>query len=337
MIVTIDGPAYSGKTTSAKLLSKMSGLPYFDPNSFYRAVATYFVKARVFANSDAAVMTAVSRIEDITADFDDDLNQHTYIQINDNPPSEITDDLYASETSRLFPMTISHPTVRKKVIPLMQKYVRDKNMILEGNESGTVIAPEADLKVWLAASPDVRVERCLRILRLDNNTTTPKYAESYLKEKDKRNASLSSSSFEKPSDAITVDTGRSRPESVAKTIYKAFPKPDKEKKKKTSDTKCYGSARFRDLIKKTQTTHTFTTVTNVYKTFLNAADLTQLETTKSYMCGWLEALHAVKYIEQCDFADLMHELDAAYMKQKTQFENARKTKSEEKSCEDNKS
>jgi cytidylate kinase len=149
MIVAIDGPAGAGKSTVARLLAERLGFRYLDTGAMYRAV-TWLAVRRGLDLDDGAPLGRLA--EDYPVQLDEDGR----VTIAD---ADVTQAIRLAEIDRLVPTVARHPDVRR-VMRLRQRELADLgNAVIEGRDIGTVVVPDADVKVYLNAEPEVRARR----------------------------------------------------------------------------------------------------------------------------------------------------------------------------------
>ena len=149
MIVAIDGPAGAGKSTVARLLAERLGFRYLDTGAMYRAV-TWLAVERSLELEDAEALGRLADENPI------DLDEDGRVAIAGH---DVTADIRLPEIDRLVPIVARHPEVRE-VMRRRQRDLADLgNAVIEGRDIGTVVAPDADVKVYLNAQPDVRAQR----------------------------------------------------------------------------------------------------------------------------------------------------------------------------------
>ena len=149
MIVAIDGPAGAGKSTVARRLAERLGFRYLDTGAMYRAV-TWLAVGRGLDLEDGAALGALAE-ENLV-----DLDESGCVTIAE---TDVTDAIRQAEIDRLVPIVARHPEVRS-VMRRRQRDLADLgNAVIEGRDIGTVVAPDADVKVYLNAQPDVRARR----------------------------------------------------------------------------------------------------------------------------------------------------------------------------------
>jgi CMP/dCMP kinase len=149
MIVAIDGPAGAGKSTVARRLAERLGFRYLDTGAMYRAV-TWLAVERSFELEEGGPLGVLA--EDHPVDLDEDGS----VTIAGH---DVTDAIRQAEIDRLVPIVARHPEVRA-VMRRRQRELADLgNAVIEGRDIGTVVAPDADVKIYLNADPDVRAQR----------------------------------------------------------------------------------------------------------------------------------------------------------------------------------
>jgi CMP/dCMP kinase len=149
MIVAIDGPAGAGKSTVARALAERLGFRYLDTGAMYRAV-TWLAMQRGVDLGDAKALADLARAEPVTFDEDD----RVWIAGTD-----VTASIRGARIDRMVPVVARHPPVREVMRERQRQLGRDGNVVIEGRDIGTVVAPNAEVKVYLIADRDERARR----------------------------------------------------------------------------------------------------------------------------------------------------------------------------------
>ena len=149
MIVAIDGPAGAGKSTVARALAERLGFRYLDTGAMYRAL-TWLALQRGLPLGDEAVMGGLARENEIT--FDD--RGRVLIA-----GSDVTAAIRQSRVDRMVPVVARHHEVREVMRERQRELGGTGNVVIEGRDIGTVVAPDAEVKVYLVADPEVRARR----------------------------------------------------------------------------------------------------------------------------------------------------------------------------------
>jgi CMP/dCMP kinase len=149
MIVAIDGPAGAGKSTVARRLAERLGFRYLDTGAMYRAV-TWLAVERTLDLEDGPLLGRLANEHPV------DLDEDGTVTISGHDVSEA---IRQSEIDRLVPIVARHPEVRT-VMRARQRELADLgNAVIEGRDIGTVVAPDADVKIYLNANPEIRAQR----------------------------------------------------------------------------------------------------------------------------------------------------------------------------------
>ncbi|HET9322465.1 MAG TPA: (d)CMP kinase [Gaiellaceae bacterium] len=149
MIVAIDGPAGAGKSTVARRLAERLGFRYLDTGAMYRAV-TWLALQRAVDLEAGPELGALA--EDNPVDLDEDGS----VRIAN---ADVTTEIRQSEIDRLVPIVARHSEVRVVMRGRQRDLANLGNAVIEGRDIGTVVAPDADVKVYLNAEPDIRARR----------------------------------------------------------------------------------------------------------------------------------------------------------------------------------
>jgi len=149
MIVAIDGPAGSGKSTVAKALAERLGFRYLDTGAMYRAV-TWLAMQNNLDLSVGDALAALAAAEPVT--FDD--AGRVFIAGTD-----VTSSIRHQRIDRMVPVVAAHPGVREVMRERQRQLGREGDVVIEGRDIGTVVAPDAEVKVYLVADRDERARR----------------------------------------------------------------------------------------------------------------------------------------------------------------------------------
>ncbi len=147
--MAIDGPAGAGKSTVARALAERLGFRYLDTGAMYRAL-TWLAMQRRLDLGDAQGLAQLAREQPVLFSEDD----RVWIAATD-----VTSSIRSDRVDRMVPVVARHPAVRDVMRDRQRELGRDGNVVIEGRDIGTVVAPDAEVKVYLVADRDVRARR----------------------------------------------------------------------------------------------------------------------------------------------------------------------------------
>ena len=151
MIVAIDGPAGAGKSTVAQRLAERLGFRYLDTGAMYRAL-TWLAIGRSVPLADGA------QLRELATECPVVLDEQRRVWIAD---TDVTSSIRKSDIDRMVPVVARHPQVRQVMRARQRELADDGDVVIEGRDIGTVVAPEAEVKVYLNAERDIREQRRL--------------------------------------------------------------------------------------------------------------------------------------------------------------------------------
>jgi len=203
MIVTIDGPAASGKGTVAKGIAARLGFAYLDTGAMYRAVAFAVLRAGIECDDNAAV-------EQLLSDIHIEMPPERILLNND----DVTDAIREPRVSQGASRVAAVPAVRAFLVPQQRRIGEGRDMVTEGRDQGTVVFPDAPVKFFVTADARVRAERRHRELTLRGVETTVERELAELIERDRRDSGRADSPLCQPPDAHVIDTSHRTVEAV---------------------------------------------------------------------------------------------------------------------------
>ena len=200
--VAIDGPVGSGKTTVAQALARRLGFLYLDTGAMYRAVGLASLRAAVDPHDEGAVAGLVRRGKlEVTLDPEAPLG--FAIALDGEPLGE---ELYAPEVAAAASAVAQHPSVRTLLVE-HQRAVADENpVVMAGRDIGTVVLPDASLKVFLTASVDARLARRLAQFREQGRVVDESTVRGEIEERDRLDRTRSAGPLREAPGALVIDS-----------------------------------------------------------------------------------------------------------------------------------
>lgn len=197
--IAIDGPAGAGKSTIAKRLAKELGYIYVDTGAMYRAMAYYFLKNQISAEDENRIAAACEHV-DITIRYQD--GEQQVILNGENVNGVIRNE----EVGNMASSTSVYPVVRKKLVELQQQLAVKENVIMDGRDIGTVVLPNADVKIYLTASSKVRAKRRYEELTSKGEVCDLEQIEQDIIDRDYRDMNRETSPLKQADDAVLLDS-----------------------------------------------------------------------------------------------------------------------------------
>lgn len=209
--IAIDGPAGAGKSTIAKLVAKKKGYIYVDTGAMYRGLAIHFLKKGIAADDVAAIEAACDAV-DVTIGYEDGAQQ---VYLNGE---NITGMLRKEEVGVMASRTSGIAKVRATLMDLQQTMARTKDVVMDGRDIGTVVLPNADVKVYLTASVECRAKRRYLELQEKGVACNLEDISKEIEERDYRDMHRAASPLRQAEDAVLVDSSDMTIEEVADGI-----------------------------------------------------------------------------------------------------------------------
>jgi cytidylate kinase len=212
LVIAIDGPVGAGKSTVAKLVARKLGYLYVDTGAMYRAVALKALRLGMDIN-DPIVMAMLAEATDIQLQQQGDGSVRVFLDGED-----VTEAIRTPEVSEASSIVSAHEGVRKVLAERQKAMAKLGGVVMEGRDIQTVIAPDAEVKIFLTASLEERAKR--RWLELQQKGISVSYEEvlQEVKERDERDKTRAIAPLRKAPDAVEIDTTGMTPEEVAEKI-----------------------------------------------------------------------------------------------------------------------
>lgn len=209
IIIAIDGHSACGKSTLAKEISKLLGYIYVDSGAMYRAVTLYFLDHKTDLKNIEDINKALKKIH-IHFELKDSMNR-TFLNGVD-----VEDDIRGMNVSRQVSQVAAISEVRKAMVAILKKMGQQKGIVMDGRDIGSVVFPEAELKIFLTADTDERVQRRLLEMLSKNMPADFNDIKANLISRDQIDSTRADSPLLKAADAIVIDnTHLSKTEQLA--------------------------------------------------------------------------------------------------------------------------
>jgi CMP/dCMP kinase len=199
LIIAIDGPAGSGKSTTARLVAEKLGLMHLDTGAMYRAVALKMLKHGV----ELTDRDALQKLLDSTIVTQKETEEGQRILLDG---ADATEAIRTPEISLWVGPVSEHPVVRDHLVQWQRSIGKEGGVVLEGRDIGTVVFPEADLKIFLVADVHVRALRRQREMAARGIEQHIDDVEEALTTRDQRDSTREHSPLKKADDAVEIDT-----------------------------------------------------------------------------------------------------------------------------------
>ncbi len=202
MIIAIDGPAGSGKSTVAKLVAERLGFRYLDTGAMYRAVAYRALSLGISAHDEASV-AAIAMRDEVT--FSHERGEHlaSKVYIADQ---DVTQAIRTPQVDEAVSAVASLPSVRRAMVAQQRHLGTDSDIVVEGRDIGTVVFPEAEVKVFLTASPEERAKRRVAQHAEDGIEVAAEDVRVAMERRDETDSTRAVSPLAAADDALVVDT-----------------------------------------------------------------------------------------------------------------------------------
>ena len=231
MIITIDGPAGTGKSTIAKRVAEAMGFTYFDTGAMYRAVTLVLLDQGIDLNDEESVLKTIEdfsfRIKDVHGE------KHYFIGSRD-----VTKEIRTQRVNAAVSQVAAMSFVRELLWKIQRTFATEGDAVFEGRDMGSVVFPNADAKFFLTATPEVRAQR--RLTELLNKS--PQEAEQFdqekmgaeLKRRDQFDSSRTLAPLTCPKDALVIDTSDLTIEQIVEKVLESIEKKSVKKLKSAS-------------------------------------------------------------------------------------------------------
>lgn len=215
IVVAIDGPAGAGKSTVAKILAEKLHCTYIDTGAMYRAVAFEILEKSKNPTEDEIEIQAQKILEDFQIDLKFE-NGMTRVFVNGR---DISEEIRTPRVSQLVPYVASIDFVREKLVDLQRKMSRNQSVVLDGRDIGTVVLPDANVKIFLTASIEERARRRFEELKSKGiESVDLETLQREIAARDRADIERKNSPLRQAPDAIRIDSTNDRIDQVVAMI-----------------------------------------------------------------------------------------------------------------------
>ncbi|MFW5805691.1 MAG: (d)CMP kinase [Bacteroidales bacterium] len=207
-VIAIDGHSSCGKSTLARQLAEKLDIVYVDSGAMYRTVTWYALKQGCFDDNKLNHQKLISCLPQIRIDFEK-INGENHTLLNGR---DVSKEIRSMEVSRLVSYVSAVPEVRQKMVKLQRDMAKNKSLVMDGRDIGTVVFPKADLKIFLTAKEQTRAERRFKELQAQGIETDFNAVLENIKKRDRIDSTRAVSPLKKADDACVIDNSELTPE-----------------------------------------------------------------------------------------------------------------------------
>jgi cytidylate kinase len=218
-IITIDGPAGSGKSTVAKILARELNLKYIDTGAMYRAITLLALQNNIDCKDEESILKLARNINLELDSNSVDESKYTTVKIDGK---DITEEIRSREVGSAVSIVSKLSGVRKYLVSLQRKFIQGGNAILEGRDTGSVVCPDAALKIYLTASLDERIKRRDLQIRKKGQFLEINIIKKEIISRDRIDSSREDSPLIIPENGIIIDTSKLSVKGVVEKIKKLY-------------------------------------------------------------------------------------------------------------------
>lgn len=218
MIIAIDGPSGTGKSTIAQRVAKMLDFLYLDTGAIYRAFAYFLIKHQVSFEEVDSIKNALKLFD---LDIERDLDEYRYILDGEDISQIIRQEKISEAASKIG----KNAMVRQELLPIQRMFAKKGSIVVEGRDVGTVVFPHAELKIFLTAPEEIRAKR--RVDQLNNKF--PGIIHDYhmvlekIKNRDANDKNRDIAPLKPAKESIMIDTGHLSIDEVIEEIVNLVP------------------------------------------------------------------------------------------------------------------
>ena len=202
-IITIDGPSSSGKSTIAKLIAAHYKFTYIDSGSIYRLITYIAIKNKLFENELVNTKSIINSLKKNAISFSFNSKNQNVITLNNKP---IEKEIRTFEISNLVSIIAEKKEIRDYVLNIQKTISKNKSIVMDGRDIGSVVFPQADVKFFIDASLDVRAKRRWKDLIVNEKNILLSDVKNDLQTRDQKDMNRKSSPLIIPKNSIKIIT-----------------------------------------------------------------------------------------------------------------------------------
>ena len=199
MNIAIDGPAGAGKSTIARLAAKNLGFVYVDTGAMYRAIALYLLDNETDVTNEAALKSALDNVH-INIVYEGGV-QHVFLDLQD-----VSTEIRSEKVGNMASKTSALAPVREKLLDLQRDIAAKNDVLMDGRDIGTNILPNAELKIYLTASVDVRAKRRFEELKMHGENPDLEVIKKDIETRDYQDMNRDIAPLKQAEDAVLIDS-----------------------------------------------------------------------------------------------------------------------------------
>ena len=215
--IAIDGPSSAGKSTIAKKVAARLGTTYLDTGAMYRALTLSALRKGADLESETAILAVLDESEIHLTQVEG----HQTVFLNDE---DVTETIRSTDVTKNVSVVSSHEKVRAEMVRRQQRFAEKGGIVMDGRDIGTVVLPNADLKIYLVASAEERALRRYRESIAKGMTVSLEQLTEDMKARDHYDMNREASPLRKADDAVELDTTHLSIDAVVETVLNLIKK-----------------------------------------------------------------------------------------------------------------